>query len=89
MEAIYASLIIMIFSAWIWDLKHQVKDLRDVVLPEEEEPEVRTAHIVSHSAVPQRLMHTAKFAEQPAHAGPARAGRPVRRDNGVATWVID
>lgn len=90
MATIYATLITLIFAAWIWDLKHRVAILEhsctvagfdSARAPESKHETHRRAAPHHHpDPTPQRSAPVAT-ATMPSHG--------VSRHNGVPTWVIE
>ena len=81
MEAIYAGLITLLFSAWVWDLKTQVGHQEGAQL----------IHGTNQADDGERLEtrdHSAPARKPRKRSVQASTGR-IERENGVPTWVIE
>jgi len=94
MNAIYATFITALFSAWVWDLKSQVAQLRGECMagaggasvpnhePTIQRPQVHHTRHVSHKKAPVKKPRVEQTVEK-------RRYGPSRTNNGVPTWVIE
>lgn len=98
MEAIYAGLITVLFSAWVWDLKSQVDSVRRI------QPSGRGHHPVMHTNPAQMSnSHPSHIVTpNPTHVSKAQEhtfgatsdsqesnNHNHERHNGVPVWVIE
>lgn len=86
MESLYATMITLLFSAWVWDLKGQVatpqrengaRELRPS--PVSDESSSRPSAASRRQPQPQRYRDSSPDFEE---------ARGISRSNGVPTWVI-
>lgn len=82
METIYATLITLIFAAWVWELKGQVTELRHSTGFSEETDGLQPRAHMEHA-------HATAHEHARVHHSTASAPRGVARENGVPTWVIE
>ena len=83
METVYATMITIIFGAWVWDLKSQVESLRHTAMASPEPPNPIPVNLPSRPAL--RRHHDAV---RPPDAPSDATERGITRQNGVPTWVI-
>lgn len=89
MNAIYAAFITALFSAWVWELKSQVSELRNTCMAGMSPSRVKHEPSVHRMEESQEPTQKVPF-KNPTQMknGEERRHRPSRT-NGVPTWVIE
>lgn len=84
METVYATMITLLFGAWVWDLKGQVASMRQATV--DGTPVAAPFHTEPQSRPVARRQHDAVRPTPPPSDAVAQG---ITRQNGVPTWVIN
>lgn len=88
MESLYATMITLLFSAWVWELKGQIATPQGETEARDPQRAALTEDVPAMAAVATRR-------QPPAQRRPGgsttdtRETQGVPRNNGVPTWVIN